>query len=116
MYFLEILLDLLNLVGVFLEYDLFGSEVSYFQEMPSSDMQSDAQRIDMIGYLISRGFADRILVAHDVHTCYQLTKYGGHGYAHILDYAVPKMRLKGITKGNIDKILVTNPKSWLTYY
>lgn len=102
--------------GVFLEYDLFGSEVSYFQEMPTIDMLSDAQRINMIGHLISQGYGDRILVAHDIHTCQQLTKYGGHGYAHILDYAVPKMRLKGITQTAIDKILVSNPKTWLTYY
>lgn len=101
---------------MFLEYDLFGSEVSYFQEMPTIDMLSDAQRIDMIGHLIASGYGDRILVAHDVHTCNQLTKYGGHGYAHILDYAVPKMRLKGFSQADIDKILVTNPKSWLTYY
>lgn len=102
--------------GAFLEYDLFGSEVSYFQEMPTIDMLSDAQRIDMISHLISQGYSDRVLVAHDVHTCHQLTKYGGHGYAHILDYAVPKMRLKGISQAMIDKILVHNPKAWLTYY
>lgn len=101
--------------GTYLEYDLFGIEVSYYQFAPHVDMPSDAQRINMIGHLISEGYGDRIVVAHDIHTVHRLTKYGGHGYSHILDYAVPKMLLKGISQDAIDKILVSNPKAWLTY-
>ena len=78
-------------------------------------MPSDAQRIDMINHLILEGYGDEVLVSHDIHTPHRLTKYGGHGYAHIFDYAVPKMLLKGVSQEAIDKILITNPKAWLTY-
>ena len=102
--------------GVFLEYDFFGTEISYVSEKPTQDMLSDAQRIEKIMFLQSQGYEDKILVSHDIHGCHQLTKYGGHGYSHILDYAVPKMQLKGMRQKNIDKILVGNPRNWLTYY
>lgn len=96
--------------GTFLEYDFFGSEVSYM-----SPYMSDAQRIQKILHLIAEGYGDKILISHDVHACHQLTKYGGIGFSHILDYAVPKMLLKHISQEDIDKMLIFNPKAWLTY-
>ena len=64
--------------------------------------------------LVDEGYEDRILMAHDIHTKNRLTKYGGHGYSHILTNIVPKMLLRGITEGALDKILIENPKQWLT--
>lgn len=104
------LLELAN-TGVFLEYDFFGSEISYV-----SPFMSDAQRIDKIMDLISEGYVDKILLSHDVHACHNLTKFAGAGFSHILDYVAPKMRLKGIAQADINKMLVSNPKAWLTYY
>ena len=101
--------------GTYLEYDLFGIEVSYYQFAAQLDMPNDAQRIDKIQSLLSEGFGDRVVIAHDIHTPHRLTKFGGHGYAHILDYVVPRMLLKGITQEALDKILIENPKAWLTY-
>ncbi|XP_028400603.1 phosphotriesterase-related protein-like [Dendronephthya gigantea] len=101
--------------GTFLEYDLFGIETSYYQFAPEIDFPSDAQRIDRVGLLISEGYDERVLFAHDIHTPHRLTRYGGHGYTHIFDQVVPKMLRKGISKEAIDKILISNPKSWLTY-
>ena len=105
----QLLAELAN-TSVFLEYDFFGSEISYL-----TPYMSDAQRIDKIKYLIGEGHAEQILISHDVHACHQLTKYGGIGFTHILDYAVPKMLQKDITQDNIDKMLLSNPKAWLTY-
>ena len=34
-------------------------------------------------------------MAHDIATSHRLTKYGGHGYAHILENVMPIMRRKG---------------------
>ena len=42
-------------------------------------------------------------------------KYGGHGYSHILKNVIPKMRCKGLSETIIQKILVENPKRWLTF-
>lgn len=65
--------------------------------------------------LIDEGYEDRILMAHDVHTKNRLMKYGGHGYSHILKNIVPKMLIRGISQDKIDKILLANPKRWLTF-
>lgn len=101
--------------GTYLEYDLFGIEISYYQFGPKIDFPSDAQRMDKVSLLISQGYGERLLFAHDIHTSHRLTKYGGHGFTHIFDQVVPKMLLKSIPQDAIDKILISNPKSWLTY-
>lgn len=68
-----------------------------------------------IRMLVDEGYEDRILIAHDVHTKNRLMKYGGHGYSHILKNIVPKMLIRGISQDKIDKILLANPKRWLTF-
>ncbi len=101
--------------GTYLEYDLFGIEISYYQIVPEIDFPSDAQRIEKASLLISEGYGERVLFAHDIHTSHRLTKYGGHGFAHIFDQVVPKMLSNGISQDAIDKILISNPKRWLTF-
>lgn len=75
----------------------------------------DASDFCRIHMLIDEGYEDRILMAHDVHTKNRLMKYGGHGYSHILKNIVPKMLIRGISQDKIDKILLANPKQWLTF-
>lgn len=75
----------------------------------------DASDFCRIHMLIDEGYEDRILMAHDVHTKNRLMKYGGHGYSHILKNIVPKMLIRGISQDKIDKILLANPKRWLTF-
>ena len=36
-------------------------------------------------------------------------RYGGDGYAHILENVVPLMRRKGVSEDEIEAILVRNP-------
>lgn len=68
-----------------------------------------------LGFLIKEGYEDKIVIAHDIHTKNRLTKYGGHGYSHILNNIVPKMLARGISQHQVDKILIDNPKHWLTF-
>ncbi|KAK3089946.1 hypothetical protein FSP39_007871 [Pinctada imbricata] len=102
-------------IGSYCEYDLFGIELSYYQIQDTIDMPSDAQRIQLIKYLIDEGFEDQITIAHDIHTKHRLMKYGGHGYSHILLNVLPKMRKRGITQEHINKMLKENPRKWLTF-
>lgn len=101
--------------GIYLEYDFFGIELSYYQPNYAVDGISDAQRIQNIKFLASEGYEDKIVIAHDVHTRHRLVKYGGHGYAHIQKNAVPKMLMRGISRELVDKIQISNPKTWLTF-
>ncbi|XP_007671323.1 phosphotriesterase-related protein [Ornithorhynchus anatinus] len=101
--------------GCYLEYDLFGTELLHYQFNPAVDMPDDNKRIRRVRLLVDEGYEDQILIAQDIHTKHRLMKYGGHGYSHILANVVPKMRIRGVTENTLEKILVENPKRWLTF-
>ena len=100
--------------GCYMEYDLFGWETSYYGLAPW-DMPHDGQRLDFIKLLVDEGYASRIVVAHDIFAKHRLVKYGGHGSGHILENIVPRMREKGISDEDVDKIIVSNPAKILTF-
>ena len=79
------------------------------------DMPSDAQRIGFIERLIDKGHAAQVVIAHDVCFKNRLVRYGGHGYSHIMENIVPRMRARGIPEGDIDSIVVANPADVLTF-
>ena len=99
--------------GCFLEFDMFGMESAYYPFGPS-DMPNDGRRIDLIMHLIEDGHLDQILVSHDIAFKHLLVRYGGNGYGHILQNAVPKMRTKGMSASQIDTVLKANPRRALT--
>ncbi len=72
-------------------------------------MPSDAQRLDSIKHVADAGYSDRIVIGQDICTKHRLVKYGGHGYGHILENIVPKMRRKGFSENAIRAITVGNP-------
>jgi phosphotriesterase-related protein len=101
--------------GCFLEWDLFGREQSFYAFDLAIDMPSDAQRMDTIAWVISEGFGDRIVVAHDICSKHRLVRYGGHGYFYILAHIVPRMRARGYDEEAVRRILVGNPAAALTF-
>ncbi|XP_078790378.1 N-acetyltaurine hydrolase isoform X2 [Oryzias latipes] len=102
-------------LGSYLEYDLFGTEMLNYPFHLEVDMPSDSQRVKALAFLVKEGFEDRLVISHDIHTKNRLAKFGGHGYSHILRNIVPKMLTRGITQQQVDKILMDNPKHWLTF-
>ncbi len=100
--------------GCYMEWDLFGSENSFYP-LSNFDMPSDAQRIDIIKEIIADGYAKKIVIAQDICTKHRLVKYGGHGYGHILENIVPRMKIKGISEDDINSIIVKNPADILTF-
>ena len=100
--------------GCYLNYDNFGLETAIYPMGPI-DMLNDGRRIDDILYLVDQGCLEQVLVSHDVCMKISLTKYGGSGYAHILENVVPMMRRKGLSWEQVNTILVENPKRILTF-
>ena len=101
--------------GCFVEWDLVGEERSFYDGNPAFDMPTDAVRMDQIAWVISEGYGDRILVAHDIAYKHRYMRHGGHGYGYILSHLVPRMRDRGIEDEAIDRILVDNPSRALTF-
>ncbi len=101
--------------GCYLEWDLFGREVSYYPPEPSIDMPSDATRIDDIAWIASDGYGDRVVVAQDICSKDRLLKYGGHGYFYVLAHIVPRMRARGFNEAAIRQVVVGNPAAALTF-
>jgi phosphotriesterase-related protein len=101
--------------GCYLEYDLFGQESAYYPYNPSIDMPNDAGRVNWITWLIERGHRGQILVGHDLGNKWRLRKYGGHGYAHLVENVVPIMRRKGLGEAELRAIFVENPARALTF-
>lgn len=62
-------------LGVYCQFDLFGTECSLYQLNMRFDMPSDAQRMDMIVFLTNEGYENRILMSHDIHTKHRLVKH-----------------------------------------
>ena len=101
--------------GCFLEWDLFGNELSHYQ-LADFDMPSDAQRMDMIGRAVNElGCADRIVLAHDICTRHRLARYGGHGYGHIFENIVPRLRTRGFTGAQVQALTTHNAARILTF-
>jgi len=95
--------------GVWLEYDLFGMENSYYPYNPDFDMPNDGGRMAQILALIARGHQDQILMSHDIAYKSSLTRYGGYGYHHLLVNVVPRLRRKGVDDAGLRRLLVENP-------
>ena len=100
--------------GCYIEYDLFGLEATFYPLAPI-EMPNDGQRVDFIIRLIEAGHLGQIVVAHDTAWKTRLVRYGGHGYAHLIESVVPIMRNKGMSQGQIDTIFVENPKRILAF-
>lgn len=96
--------------GLWLEYDLFGLETSYYPYNPAFDMPNDGGRMAHILALIERGHLGQLLLSHDIAYKHCLAKYGGYGYHHLLVNVVPRLRRRGVDEASVRRLLVDNPR------
>ncbi|MGW4799008.1 phosphotriesterase family protein, partial [Nonomuraea sp. NPDC004297] len=76
---------------------------------------NDATRVDHILDLIDGGHASQILISQDICHKTNLVRYGGEGYAHILEHVLPLMRRKDVSDAHIAQITVANPARALAF-
>jgi phosphotriesterase-related protein len=98
--------------GAYIVFDQFGMELMTYE---GAFLPSDEMRIRTIVEQVKRGNLERILLSHDVAFKICLTRWGGFGYAHILENIVPRLLQKGMTQEQIDVILIENPKRLLSW-
>jgi phosphotriesterase-related protein len=85
--------------GVYVEVDNIG----YHDYLP------EAARADNAAALVKEGFADRILLSEDICMLDHLAAYGGKGFGYLLETFVPLLKERGVTREQVELMLVTNP-------
>lgn len=93
--------------GACLEYDMIGLDYYFANELSQSP--SDAENSRAIAHLVDQGYADRLLLSHDVFLKMMLTRHGGNGYAYILHHFIPRLIRDGVPRSAIDQMMIENP-------
>jgi phosphotriesterase-related protein len=105
--------------GCYMSFDTFGHPAlpveCFTQEERLLEMPSDVQRIYYLREFINEGFLEKILISQDCCFKHKYVKYGGFGYAHIIEHIIPWMKQREITAEQIHTITVENPKRVLTF-
>jgi phosphotriesterase-related protein len=94
--------------GAWLEYDMIG--MNYFYADQQAQSPCDEENARALLRLQDAGLLGSVLISQDVFIKIQLVRYGGTGYAHILDHFVPRLRRHGFTERDIETLLVDNPR------
>lgn len=71
---------------------------------------SDEKRAEGICNLLDRGYEGKILLSQDVSRKSYLVENGGAGYCMVMDNFIPLLLAKGVSKSEIRKMLIDNPK------
>lgn len=90
--------------GAFVMYDT--------QSLPSPEL--DEARIENTLEMVRRGYADRLLLSHDVCTPSGRVAGGGPGYAKTLTNVLPTLHERGISRDTTTRIVTQNPWRLLT--
>ena len=90
--------------GVYVEFDTVGKE----------NYQPDLLRAQMLREIEKQGFEDRVFLSMDITRKSNLKYKGGIGYAYLLDTFVPLLGETGVSESFIRKMLVANPRRFMT--
>jgi len=74
----------------------------------------ERDKAHLVREIVRWGHIDQITVSLDMTRKYHLKKYGGHGFAFLIDWFAPLLREVGLTDEQVDHILIANPKRILT--
>ena len=102
-------------LGLCVEFDLFGFPIwnsGNFLHAPT-----DTQRVQSLLELAELGYADQLLMSHDVCMKMQMPDFGGFGYSHILENVVPIFELLDAGAGGslVGRLGRDNPRRLLCW-
>ena len=98
--------------GATLGFDLFGFDHSLLG--PGRWPPSDADVAATIVALVHDGYGDRIVLGQDIGVRTRFRRWGGWGYAHVLEHVVPLLRDLGLDDAAVARMLVHNPARLLS--
>lgn len=98
--------------GAMVSYDCFGEEM-YVR--PGFVRPTDQARVAGVVKLCELGYSKQVLLSAECAYKCTLRKYGGYGYAHVLENILPDLRYYGVSEERIDDMLVGNPRRLLPF-
>lgn len=99
--------------GVTVSYDQFGGEEYFYSR--GDAYPPDKLRVDGVVALIEAGYAGQVVLSNEVAFKCNYVQFGGHGYAHLLENILPEFRSRGMAEGQIQTMLVENPRRLLPF-
>ena len=94
--------------GVWLQYDMIGMEV-YFADQ-NVQCPHDEQNAAWLTRLIELGYLYQLLISQDIFLKSLLRVHGGPGYAHLLQYFLPRLRRHGPSATDLRQLVINNPR------
>jgi predicted metal-dependent phosphotriesterase family hydrolase len=94
--------------GANLEFDFLGMSFTPVER------HGEGRIVELLGELVGRGHAERILLSQDVCHDSQLKAYGGNGYVYLFETFLPRLREAGLPEAAIRTMTVDNPARILT--
>jgi phosphotriesterase-related protein len=92
--------------GAYLDIDNIGFEAPY---------QMQEERARNVKGLIEWGYLEQILLSMDICTNSQLHYFGGPGYGYLLTKFLPLLEETGISRREIEIMMVENPRRALAF-
>jgi phosphotriesterase-related protein len=94
--------------GAWLSFDMLGMDHQFPGEGASP---ADEQNAVAVARLVDAGYAEQILLSHDVFIKTLLSRYGGPGYAHVLTDFLPRLKRHGVSASTASSLLTVNPRA-----
>lgn len=94
--------------GAWVQYDMLGMEVFYADQ--GVQCPSDEQNAAHLARLVDLGHGGQLLLSQDIFVKSLLRRHGGPGYAHILQYFVPRLCRHGLDEEQVLSLMTNNPR------
>ncbi|HEV7199308.1 MAG TPA: phosphotriesterase-related protein [Candidatus Limnocylindria bacterium] len=94
--------------GANLQFDFLG------HRFDPVDEQREPRIVELIVELLERGYGAQILLSQDVCHDMQLKVNGGFGYTYLQQHFLPALRTAAVGEGELERIMVENPRRILT--
>lgn len=101
--------------GFVLSFDLFGSSISWVDKREGLAPPYDPLALAAIYQYVKAGYGDRIVMGMDVWMRNSTRRYGGAGFAGLLNSIVPTLLENGLSQKEIDTILIATPARMLAF-
>ncbi|OGO57351.1 MAG: hypothetical protein A2V85_15830 [Chloroflexi bacterium RBG_16_72_14] len=94
--------------GASIEFDFLG------MSSQPQERYGEGRVVDLLLELLHRGHVDHVLLSQDVCHNGQLRRYEGNGYTYLHTTFLPRLRERGASEAEIDRLTIDNPRRILT--